>query len=106
MTGLLNLIVATGFDAVSLLEDAFAGWKNEWRFSMADRANHLECLVSRGSVVGRFPEWGQIESALYEMLLADALKKQTRLFQLIEQRAEESGEASADKNIDPKEKII
>ena len=106
MTGLLNLTVATGFDAVPLLEDAFAVWKNEWRVSMADRAHHLEWLVSRGSVVERFPEWDQKETALYDMLLADALKKQTRIFQLIEQREEEFGEESTDENIDPQEKRI
>ena len=95
--------VATGFDVVSLLEDVFAVWKNEWHFSMADRANDLEWLESRLSVVKRFPEWDQKEFAVYEMLLADALKKQTRIFQLIQQRAEEFGEEWADKNIDPTE---
>ena len=102
-TGLLNLTVATGFDVVSLLEDAFGMWKTEWYFSMADRSNDLECLENRLSVVQRFPEWDQRDLALYEMLLHDAFRKQTRIFHLIGQRAEEFGEEWADKNIDPTE---
>jgi hypothetical protein len=102
-TGLLNLTVATGFDVVSLLEDVFGTWKTEWHFCMADRANDLECLESRLSVVQRFPEWDQRDLALYEMLLHDALRKQTRIFQVIQQRADEFGEESADKIIDPTE---
>ena len=102
-TGLLNLTVATGFDVVPLLEDVFGTWKTEWYFSMADRANDLEYLERRLSVVQRFPEWDQRDLALYKMLLHDALRKQTRIFQLIQQRAEEFGEDWADKNIDPTE---
>ena len=102
-TGLFNLTVATGFDAVSLLEDAFGMWKTEWYFSMADRSNDLECLESRLSVVQRFPEWDQRDLALYKMLLHDALRKQTRIFHMIGQRAEEFGEECADKIIDPTE---
>ena len=86
----------TGFDAVALLEETFALWKTHWHFYLAERANNLEWLVLRGSVVERFPEWNPRKFALYGMLLGEAFKKQRRIFQLIEAGAED-GEESAEK---------